>query len=106
MTKATRIHGLDALRAVLMLLGVLIHSALNYMPGWFVQDPHNQAEWMMIVIDVIHTFRMPAFFLLSGFFAALLVERRGLFRMFRNRFDRIVRPLAVFVLLPTLSTGT
>ena len=101
MSDATRIHGLDAFRAVLMLLGIFIHAALNYLPEWFVQDPHNQAEWLYIIVDGIHTFRMPAFFVLSGFFAALLVDRRGVFLMVRNRFDRIVLPLVVFVFLNT-----
>jgi fucose 4-O-acetylase-like acetyltransferase len=42
---------------------------------------------------------MPAFFLLSGFFGALLWQRRGARAMLKNRIERIVLPFAVFVVL-------
>ena len=99
-TSHKREHGLDALRAVLMLLGVAIHSVLNYHPdgveGWF-RDPFASSEWARFVGGCIHTFRMPAFFVLSGYFGALLWKRRGARAMLKNRFERIVLPLLVFV---------
>ena len=99
---APREHGLDALRVVLMLLGVVLHSVISYQPAdvhtWF-HDPFASSSWASFVGALIHTFRMPAFFVLSGFFGALLWKRRGASLMLKNRFKRIVLPFVVFLIL-------
>ena len=48
---------------------------------------------------------MPAFFMLSGFFGALLWERRGAGAMLMNRFERIALPLfgIMLVLAPIVT---
>ena len=95
--KDQRIYGLDALRAVLMFLGIFIHAALNYMPEWYTQDPQHLVTWSYAyIIDPIHVFRMPAFFVISGFFGALLVEKRGFYFLLKHRFKRIFLPFLVF----------
>ena len=38
-----------------------------------------------ILFGFIHSFRMPVFFVMAGFFAALLVDKRGLRGTLRNR---------------------
>src|SRR5260221_2530402 len=50
----------------------------------------------------IHAFRMPLFFVLSGFFTALLVMKRGVAATYRNRAARVLAPLgaAVLTVLP------
>ena len=62
-----RIHGLDALRGVLMMLGVLLHCALPYISGsdWPFVDWTATSPNLSLVTDGVHTFRMPAFFLMS-----------------------------------------
>ena len=51
-----RIHGLDALRGVLMLLGIVLHTALAYFPpeweAWAFQDPRANSEQMGIVVEL------------------------------------------------------
>ncbi|MAY80040.1 MAG: hypothetical protein CL930_04560 [Deltaproteobacteria bacterium] len=96
-----RIHGLDALRGVLMILGVWLHCALAYLPesDWPFTDWTASSSDLNLITDAIHLFRMPAFFLLSGFFGALLWQRRGARAMLKNRLERIVLPFVVFVLL-------
>jgi hypothetical protein len=96
-----RIHGLDALRGVLMMLGILLHCALAYMPGsdWPFVDWTATSGDLKLITDGVHMFRMPGFFLLSGFFGALLWQRRGPRAMLKNRVARIVLPFAVFVVL-------
>ena len=98
---AVRIHGLDALRGVLMMLGILLHCALAYMPEspWPFVDWTTSSGELSLITDGVHMFRMPAFFLLSGFFGALLWQRRGPKAMLKNRVARIVLPFAVFVVL-------
>ena len=43
----------------------------------------------------MHGFRMPVFFLLSGFFTAMLWRRRGLPSLIRHRLRRVALPLAL-----------
>ena len=86
-----RRHDLDALRAFAMLLGIALHAALSFMPGWPVQDRyHNEA--FEIFVSAVHGFRMPLFFLISGFFTAMLWRRRGLRALVAHRFKRILIP--------------
>ena len=96
-----RIHGLDALRGVLMMMGVLLHTALSYLPDsdWPFLDWTSPSKDLGILTDGIHMFRMPAFFFLSGFFGALLWQHRGAQAMVKNRIQRIFWPLLVFVVV-------
>ena len=92
-----RRHELDALRAIAMLLGVGLHAALTFFPGvWPVQDRtagyHGLWEELFFAV---HGFRMPVFFLLSGFFTAMLWRRRGLSSLIRHRLRRVALPLVL-----------
>ena len=92
-----RRHELDALRAIAMLLGVGLHAALTFFPGvWPVQDrtASYHGPWEELFFAV-HAFRMPVFFLLSGFFTAMLWRRRGLSSLIRHRLRRVALPLAL-----------
>lgn len=95
-----RLHYMDNLRAILMIAGVFFHAALAYSPMiqplWLSADKLN-SPWVDYVINFLHTFRMPLFFVIAGFFAALLVERRGVGAMLKNRSVRILLPFIVFV---------
>jgi glucan biosynthesis protein C len=89
---SARLHHLDALRALAMLLGILLHAALAYTGGpWIVRD--GSVAGLGVVVGAIHGFRMQLFFLLSGFFTAMLWRRRGLRAMLRQRASRIALPL-------------
>ena len=52
------------------------------------------------LVQLVHGFRMPVFFLLSGFFCALLWQRRGLRGLLKNRILRIALPLIICI--PTI----
>jgi glucans biosynthesis protein C len=58
----------------------------------------NTSYLFDIVFHFIHSFRMPLFFMLAGFFAALLVEKRGLAGTYRDRAARVLAPLVAGVL--------
>ena len=102
-----RLHALDALRGFAMLLGVVLHAAISYMPCrmpnllWAVHDRavSPALDWLFWWI---HGFRLPLFFLIAGFFSVLLYESRGGEEFLRNRVRRILLPLAAAcaVLLP------
>lgn len=91
-----RRHDLDALRAIAMLLGILLHGALSFIPGgfWPVQDTRTNG-WFGMLMAAVHGFRMPLFFLLSGFFTMMLLRRRGLLSVLWHRFRRIFVPLVL-----------
>ena len=101
----SRYHGLDFVRALMMSLGVVLHTALVFMPeGWIYMDPDSVA-WSPLIVWTIHIFRMSAFFVMAGFFGAMLHARRGTATFLGHRFDRIVVPLVIgwFVLSPLMS---
>ncbi len=95
-----RYHYMDNLRAIAMLAGVFFHAALAYSPlmtqVWLSADPQSSP-----IIDVVswfmHLFRMPLFFLIAGFFACYLLEKRGTGGLLKNRTLRILTPLAIFL---------
>ena len=47
------------------------------------------------VFEAIHGFRMPLFFLVSGFFTAMLWRTRGLRALLKQRTTRILLPLVL-----------
>jgi hypothetical protein len=102
--KTERLHSLDSLRAIMMMLGVVLHSSNTYSGGvagggWPMKDPMASNEFLNWVGYFIHNFRMPIFMLVAGFFAALLFYDRSPRKMIINRIKRIVLPFGVFVLL-------
>jgi len=98
--KAKRWHDLDALRGFAMLLGIALHASLSFFPGfWIVVDSTADSDnWFDEFFHAVHGFRMPLFFLLSGFFTMMLWRRRGPGRLMEQRVKRIALPFAIFVL--------
>ncbi|HLF11747.1 MAG TPA: acyltransferase family protein [Gammaproteobacteria bacterium] len=97
MQSVERLHALDAVRAYALLLGVVLHSAASFlenvpMPMWG-NEPNATAT---VIYYVIHMFRMSAFFLIAGFFARLVVERRGVKTLVKDRGKRVAVPLLLF----------
>lgn len=95
---AARYHGLDALRASMMMLGVYLHAVCAYATMdhiWWYKDAQTSVAWDLQCL-FIHVFRLPMFFVMCGFFAALLVAKRGLGGFWRNRMLRIGLPLVGF----------
>ncbi len=92
-----RHHALDQVRAVAMLLGVVYHSILFRMfvgaggpPG-----PMAVADGSRWLSDWLHNFRMPLFFLISGFFGRMMLQKYGMRDYLRKRWRRIAVPLFV-----------
>lgn len=89
---------LDALRGVAIVLGIVLHASLSFFPcAWPVQDS-RQNGWLYLVFLLIHEFRMPLFFLLSGFFTMFLFRKYGLRKMLHLRATRILLPLLLSLL--------
>lgn len=100
-----RYHGLDALRAGLMCLGIVLHVGLCYGDGpWLWKDARSSGV-VWVATTSIHIFRMPLFFALAGFFAAMVHERSGAWSFAARRFERIAVPLGLgwFALFPLVA---
>ena len=107
--KTERIHSLDSLRAIMMLLGLVIHSAITYGVtdwgnAWSLKDPNTVHLSNDYIVEFIHAFRMQIFFAVAGFFGAMLFYERKPLKMIKNRVARIVMPFIVFVIIlwPTI----
>lgn len=107
--KTERLHSLDSLRAIMMLLGLVIHSAItygviDYGSAWSLKDPNAIHLSNDYIVFFIHAFRMQIFFVVAGFFGSMLFYERQPLKMIKNRVSRIVFPFLVFVVLlwPTI----
>jgi len=105
----SRLDYLDATRAFALVLGIVFHACLSFMPvfmGWAVQDVSTSPTVAMFM-TVSHSFRMEAFFLLAGFFSHLTFHRKGATEFVRSRVLRIVVPFVVgwFILRPLVVSG-
>ena len=102
MSNQERYHGLDFVRAVAMMLGLSVHVNIFYFSedrmfwsaGEYHGDPINQS-----IAFFIFQFRMPLFYMLAGFFALLVIERKGLSFMTGDRVKRIGIPFVVGIAL-------
>lgn len=114
-TETTRYHGLDLLRAVAMLLGIVFHAPIIYyipeMADGFREfgistDMIPKMElWLQILTQWTHNWRMPVFFMISGFFALMVFERRGPGYLFKDRFVRLGLTMIIFASLMDMLDG-
>lgn len=101
-----RLHYMDNIRALAMLMGIIFHAALAYGPllqnMWLTSSPDNA-----IIFDVFsffsHLFRMPVFFFISGFFAMMMIQKKGIKGFIKHRSIRVLLPLIIF--LPLVAMG-
>ena len=88
-----------------MLLGIVLHAGLSFTPfPWPVQDTRQSGVYGLL-FAAIHGFRMPVFFVLSGFFTAMLWRRRGLKSLLSHRFRRLFLPflLGLVTIVPAVN---
>ena len=85
-----RFHSLDFLRAFALLMGVLLHVLMLFLEPFDGSEPRLGAS---IVFIWIHTWRMPLFMLLAGFFTALSLSKRDTGNYAFNRLIRLGVPL-------------
>jgi peptidoglycan/LPS O-acetylase OafA/YrhL len=107
MQKADRLHALDAVRAFALLVGVLQHAALSFIPikGLAPVEDVSPSVTLGLVSYVGHNFRMPLFFLMAGLFGRLMLQRKGVRGFCADRLQRILVPLVVgwIVLFPVVN---
>ena len=95
-----RLNWLDSARALLMLLGIPFHVAVVYSLAakWWVVSPDSSVV-LTFFSAVSNTFRMPAFFVVAGFFSFLVLSKKGLGEFLKARGVRLVVPLITALVL-------
>lgn len=108
-TANRRLDYLDAVRAFALLLGIVFHASLSFTPiyiGWAVMDISTSPTILGFML-VSHSFRMPLFFLIAGFFSHYSYHRRGAGAFYKSRLVRIAIPFVIgwFILWPLIISG-
>ena len=99
-----RLHSLDFLRAFALLMGVLLHVLMLFLEPLDGSEPRLGAS---IIFIWIHTWRMPLFMLLAGFFTALSIQKRDVGNYALNRFIRLGVPILIlWAVIPEIDEGT
>ena len=88
-----RFHSLDFLRALALLMGVLLHVLVLFLEPADGSEPRLGAS---IIFIWIHTWRMPLFMLLAGFFTAFSLAKRDVGNYALNRFIRLGAPCLLY----------
>jgi len=96
---SNRIFYMDAMRGILMMLGLVYHAAKTFSTrqDWIIYSEHTTFV-ADVIVQVIHIFRMPTFFIISGYFAALTLHKYGAKKFLKVRLSRIMIPLLMTAL--------
>ena len=108
--KTLRYHNLDFLRAFAMTMGLVMHAPLLFWQPDFakvfgIENIAPAEEWINIIGRYINNWRMPLFFLLSGFFSILIIQRKGTSQFIRDRVIRVGLTCLVFSSLYDIADG-
>lgn len=109
MRESYRLHSFDALRAIVAIFGVVLHclflQIILSQPNLSLNHAifsNEQSRIMAFFILWIHSFRLPIFFAISGFFSFYLFQRKGQVSTLQNRWKKIAIPFLVLWLVPIL----
>ncbi|PJZ44095.1 acyltransferase family protein [Leptospira brenneri] len=88
-----RLVYLDNLRSFALLLGIVFHAAIVYASDikYAIQD-ENRSDLLSYFCYWIHSYRMPMFYMISGFFSAMVWEKKGSQFYLEARFKRVLVP--------------
>jgi glucan biosynthesis protein C len=103
---STRFHGLDFLRAMAMLMGLVFHAPMLYyipiMADGFQEFGISTAtmppmeNWLNTVVQWLHSWRMTVFFMISGFFTGLILSKRSPKQFITDRFLKLGMTMLLF----------
>ena len=78
-TEVQRLHYMDNLRALAMMLGIFFHAAIAYHPmmqNLWLSASNEHSVMLEVIAWFTHLFRMPLFFVVAGF-SFLVLELAG-----------------------------
>lgn len=90
-----RLHFLDHMRAVAVLLVILLHTSMTYMvyppEWWYVIEPNNSLLFTALVL-LVDVPNMQILFFIAGFFAYSSLEKHGTAHFLRLKVVRLGLP--------------
>jgi glucan biosynthesis protein C len=94
-----------------MMMGLVMHAPLLFWQPDFakvfgIENIAPAEEWINIIGRYINNWRMPLFFLLSGFFSILIIKRKGTSQFIRDRVIRVGLTCLVFSSLYDIADGS
>lgn len=96
-----RFYGLDTLRALMMLLGVVVHAAYFFTVS--ASEKYIELYDTSLLISYLQfflsSFRMETFFILCGFLSGMVLIKKDRKYYIKNRIDRVLIPLITGILL-------
>ncbi|WP_338563582.1 acyltransferase family protein [Erwinia sp. E_sp_B04_7] len=101
----SRLNGLDLLRSVIMIFGPTFHASMLYSGAWGFDYQLQRNESVVDLLNLTHPFRMGLFFIISGFFSALIITKKGPQHFVESRKKKLIKPtlLAGLITLPLIA---
>lgn len=100
-SKTKRLYFFDNLRAFIILLMVVFHIAMGYttwdLKWWYVNDTEHSAFFDLFVFST-DVYIMPVMFLIAGYFAPMVLQRKGQAAFWRGKLLRIALPWVLGVI--------
>ena len=108
-TEGARLDYLDAVRAFALVLGIVFHASMSFLPffaAWAIQDV-STSPVVSVFFTLSHSFRMEVFFLIAGVLGHIAFHRKGAGAYLRSRLLRLGIPFVAgwFLLRPLLVSG-
>ena len=95
MSQYGRLHFLDNLRALIVILVVILHGSMTYMlyapEWWYVVDTQNSLFFTILVL-LVDVPIMQILFFISGYFALPSLLKRGSSEFMKDKFIRVGAP--------------
>jgi glucan biosynthesis protein C len=99
-----RIIAFDLMRAIMLFLLVAFHAGISFMNSelnptlWFFKDSSTHIFFDGL-IGFIHTFRHPAFFVISGYVTHQMFQKYSWKEVLSKRFKRLFIPMLITIVL-------
>ena len=94
-----RVYFLDSMRGILILFILIIHSLQVFNPEktWLIYTDEG-IDFVPYIIEFFMLFTFTSFFIMSGFFAAMSIQKVGSQKFLEMRIKRILIPITVTAL--------
>lgn len=91
-----RVYFLDSMRGILILFILIIHSLQVFNPEktWLIYTDEG-IDFVPYIIEFLMLFTLTSFFIMSGFFAAMSIQKVGSQKFLEMRIKRILIPITV-----------
>lgn len=101
MSFSNRIHFMENLRSVTIILVILLHTSLCYMayaPEWWPVLNQERSLLLTVIVLLVDVFIMPVMFFTSGYFLLTSIRRNSTLEFVKKKFWRLLIPWVIGVI--------